>query len=356
MSSSRGVLQVLLLLLGSATGLVVGPNEGDYHEFYLDIIQGEGMGSLASSSDCTAELQALLGERVVYHAQQFFLTQDIDLDGTVELDVDVSHPGTEVDTLLEGDILQVDDQDIFSLGLTSASTASSSYCCSHNHMDCGTDAWCNESVQNCDACNDVWMPEDSCSSIGGIPRWGDCTNNEYACCPGLECVGDSSHYKHCNRAEEENPERRRKLLLEEVQEQHNKVARQQQQQPSEELPVVGDARLLRNPPPQRARLLYYSYWFKKITANGKMRCSYCSFLNYDADHHYRTRQLLRSSSASGRRTTTTRTLHPEFESYMSFHLTKDIKVYLKSNGLDCLGTNVDDIEVYFAQGRATTTR
>jgi len=90
----------------------------------------------------------------------------------------------------------------------------------------------------------------------------------------------------------------------------------------------------------RDRELYQSYWFRRYSYYGRMSCSYCSTLNSDADFY---RRKLQTSSA--------RSLHSEYEAYLSFHLTREVRRYLTENNLTCLG-NIADVEVYFAQAEA----
>merc|ERR1711935_898230 len=74
-------------------------------------------------------------------------------------------------------------------------SSSGSYCCSNNYMDCNVHGWCGANQSRCEeTCSAKWIETGSCS--GGIPRWGECTNNESGCCAPSTCQG-GQYYKQC---------------------------------------------------------------------------------------------------------------------------------------------------------------
>jgi len=94
----------------------------------------------------------------------------------------------------------------------------------------------------------------------------------------------------------------------------------------------------------RGRALYYSYWYMRQSYYGRMMCSYCRFEDLDADFYRRRRRHLRRMSE----VSLAHSVHSDYEAYISFHLTRDLKDYLAENGVACMGP-VADLYVYFAQ-------
>lgn len=72
---------------------------------------------------------------------------------------------------------------------------SGSYCCSNNYRDCNVHGWCGANQSRCEGkCSAKWIEAGSCDD--GIPRWGECTNNDGGCCAPATCQGGQYH-KQC---------------------------------------------------------------------------------------------------------------------------------------------------------------